>query len=80
MNDDRNGQCVRVSLSETETERCPPQGTAADIIKRAMVRMEPALRAEGLDARMLLQVPPCRVTACAGKGPRVVGSHVLLVD
>jgi len=32
------------------------QGTAADIIRRAMVRMEPALAAEGLSARMLLQV------------------------
>ena len=34
------------------------QGTAADIIKRAMVRMEPALREAGLAARMLLQVRP----------------------
>jgi DNA polymerase-1 len=32
------------------------QGTAADIIRRAMVRIEPALAAEGLSARMLLQV------------------------
>lgn len=32
------------------------QGTAADIIRRAMVRMEPALAAAGLSARMLLQV------------------------
>ncbi|HHZ10632.1 MAG TPA: DNA polymerase I, partial [Rhizobiales bacterium] len=32
------------------------QGTAADIIRRAMVRMEPALAAERLSARMLLQV------------------------
>ncbi len=35
----------------------PVQGTAADIIKRAMIRMEPALAAAGLSAaRMLLQV------------------------
>ncbi|GGI68046.1 hypothetical protein GCM10007973_01440 [Polymorphobacter multimanifer] len=32
------------------------QGTAADIIKRAMVAMPPALAAGGLGARMLLQV------------------------
>jgi DNA polymerase-1 len=32
------------------------QGTAADIIRRAMVRVEPALSAAGLNARMLLQV------------------------
>ena len=32
------------------------QGTAADIIRRAMIRMEPALDKAGLSARMLLQV------------------------
>ena len=32
------------------------QGTAADIIRRAMVRVEPALEEAGLNARMLLQV------------------------
>jgi DNA polymerase I len=34
----------------------PIQGTAADIIKLAMLRVDRALAAEGLDARMLLQV------------------------
>ncbi len=34
----------------------PIQGSAADIIRRAMVRMMPELRAHGLNARMLLQV------------------------
>jgi DNA polymerase I len=34
----------------------PIQGSAADIIRRAMIRMVPALAAAGLDARMLLQV------------------------
>jgi len=34
----------------------PIQGTAADIIKRAMLQMEPALEAAGLEARMILQV------------------------
>ncbi len=34
----------------------PIQGSAADIIRRAMIRMEPALDAAGLAARMLLQV------------------------
>ncbi len=32
------------------------QGTAADIIRRAMIRVAPALKAERLNARMLLQV------------------------
>ncbi|MBI3324180.1 MAG: DNA polymerase I [Candidatus Omnitrophica bacterium] len=34
----------------------PIQGTAADLIKRAMVQLAPALRERGLAARMLLQV------------------------
>jgi DNA polymerase-1 len=32
------------------------QGSAADIIRRAMVRVEPALQREKLNAQMLLQV------------------------
>ena len=34
----------------------PIQGAAADVMRRAMIRMPDALRAEGLAARMLLQV------------------------
>ena len=34
----------------------PIQGSAADIIRRAMIRMGPALAAAGLSARMLMQV------------------------
>ena len=34
----------------------PIQGTAADIIRRAMIRIPPALATRGLKARMLLQV------------------------
>ncbi|MGZ3273810.1 MAG: DNA polymerase I [Caulobacteraceae bacterium] len=34
----------------------PIQGTAADVIRRAMARMPAALKAEGLKAKMLLQV------------------------
>jgi DNA polymerase-1 len=34
----------------------PIQGTAADVIKIAMLRVDAALRASGLDARLLLQV------------------------
>jgi len=43
--------------SERAAINAPIQGTSADIIKRAMVRMMPALEQEGLGhARMLLQV------------------------
>ena len=41
---------------ERQAINAPIQGTAADIIRRAMIRMEPALEAARLDARMLLQV------------------------
>jgi DNA polymerase-1 len=34
----------------------PIQGTAADLVKIAMIRVERALGARGLDARLLLQV------------------------
>ena len=43
--------------AERAAINAPIQGTSADIIKRAMVRMEPALEAAGLSqVRMLLQV------------------------
>ncbi|WP_294197077.1 DNA polymerase I [uncultured Sphingomonas sp.] len=43
--------------AERAAINAPIQGTSADIIKRAMVRMEPALLEAGLpDVRMLLQV------------------------
>jgi DNA polymerase-1 len=43
--------------AERAAVNAPIQGTSADIIKRAMVRMCPALEAEGLGAtRMLMQV------------------------
>jgi DNA polymerase-1 len=51
---DRNP--ARRSFMERAAINAPLQGTAADIIKRAMIRVPPALKAAGLKARMLLQV------------------------
>ncbi|MBI1206671.1 MAG: DNA polymerase I [Azospirillum sp.] len=47
---------ARRGFAERQAINAPIQGTAADIIKRAMIRVPPALAAAGLGARMLLQV------------------------
>jgi DNA polymerase I len=44
------------SFNERAAVNARLQGTAADIIRRAMIRMEPALAKQKLAARMLLQV------------------------
>ncbi|WP_142850155.1 DNA polymerase I [Telmatospirillum sp. J64-1] len=51
---DRNG--AMRSFAERAAINAPIQGGAADIIKRAMLRLPPALAAAGLSAKMLLQV------------------------
>jgi DNA polymerase-1 len=52
----KDGNWSRRSYAEREAINAPLQGTAADIIKRAMARVPPALAQAGLKARMLLQV------------------------
>ena len=44
------------AFNERAAINAPIQGSAADIIRRAMIRIEPALDRAGLSARMLLQV------------------------
>ena len=51
---DRNP--ARRGFAERQAINAPLQGSAADIIKRAMIRMQPALDKAQLSARMLLQV------------------------
>ena len=43
-------------FAERQAINAPIQGAAADVIRRAMIRMPPALAAAGLKTRMLLQV------------------------
>jgi DNA polymerase-1 len=47
---------ARRNFSERAAINAPLQGAAADIIKRAMIRIPPALEEAGLGAKMLLQV------------------------
>jgi DNA polymerase-1 len=47
---------ARRGFAERQAINAPLQGSAADIIKRAMIRMQPALDEVKLGARMLLQV------------------------
>jgi DNA polymerase-1 len=44
------------AFGERTATNSPLQGSAADLIKIAMIRIQAALRAEGLDAKMVLQV------------------------
>ncbi len=52
----RDKNPARRSFGERAAINAPIQGTAADIIKRAMIRVPPALEAAGLQTKMLLQV------------------------
>jgi DNA polymerase-1 len=54
--DIRQSNVAHRQFAERAAINAPIQGAAADIIRRAMIRMPAALKAEGLAARMLLQV------------------------
>lgn len=51
---DKNG--MRRSFGERAAINAPIQGSAADVIRRAMIQMPDALKGAGLNAKMLLQV------------------------
>ena len=51
-----NAKGPRASFAYRAAINAPIQGTAADVIRRAMIRIPEALREAGLSARMLLQV------------------------
>jgi len=52
----RDKNPARRNFSERAAINAPIQGSAADVIKRAMIRIPAALADAGLDTRMLLQV------------------------
>ena len=77
---------ARRAYAERQAINAPLQGGAADIIKRAMVRLPAALRAAGLRSRLLLQVhdellfeaPEAEAEALAGVARQVMESAALL--
>ncbi len=52
----RSSNYMLRSAAEREATNAPLQGSAADIMKLAMVRIDEAMRASNIDARMLLQI------------------------
>ncbi len=70
----RNG--ARRQQSERVAINAPMQGTAADIIKRAMVRVANDLADSGLDARMIMQVHDELVFEVAGEAVDELTSRV----
>jgi DNA polymerase-1 len=71
---DRN--MARRSFAERQAINAPIQGTAADIIKRAMIRVAPALKKAKLDAQMLLQVHDELLFEVADKDVKKTGELV----
>ncbi|MAS87862.1 MAG: DNA polymerase I [Micavibrio sp.] len=82
---DKNGQ-IR-SFAERAAINAPLQGTAADIIKKAMIRMPQALKEADLKSRMLLQVhdelifevPESEIESCIALAKDIM-EHVVNLD
>lgn len=66
------------SFGERVALNMPIQGTAADIIKAAMVRVDARMRAEHLQARLLLQVHDELIAECPAEEAETV--KAILVD
>jgi DNA polymerase-1 len=67
---------VRRELAERMALNAPIQGSAADIIKAAMLRVERALQASGVRSRLLLQVHDELVLECPHDEVHAVGEIV----
>ena len=56
VRDVKAASAAQRAFGERQAINAPIQGSAADVIRRAMVRLPPALAEHRLDARLLLQV------------------------
>ncbi|HRF50478.1 MAG TPA: DNA polymerase I [Anaerolineales bacterium] len=65
---------IAKARAEREAINAPIQGTAADVVKRAMLAVGPALDAAGLQARLLLQVHDELVLECRKKDVKAVSA------
>jgi len=82
----KSGNPVARNAAERMAMNAPVQGTASDMIKMAMVRMQAALAERGLRARMLLQVhdellfeaPPEEARAVAALAREIMGAALPL--
>jgi DNA polymerase I len=82
----RSNNPVARNAAERMAMNAPVQGTASDMIKIAMVRVHAALRARGLQSRMLLQVhdellfeaPPTEVEAVVVLAREIMASALPL--
>jgi DNA polymerase-1 len=72
----RSSNYMLRSAAEREATNAPLQGSAADIMKLAMVRIEGALAREGLRARMLLQIHDELIFEAHGAQLREIGALV----
>ena len=66
----------RRQYAERSAINAPMQGTAADIIKRAMLRVDAWLEREGIDARLIMQVHDELVLEVAEDAAQACGAEV----
>jgi DNA polymerase-1 len=67
---------IAKARAEREAINAPVQGSAADIVKKAMLNLQPALSKAGLSAKLLLQVHDELVLECPKKEVKETASVV----